>query len=156
MNRSKEVVTKLELPPGFSQDLPTDYDIRDYFPQTPIRNQNPCSACYAFAVVSMVENLGNMLAPFKDDALTTVKFPGISLSVQSIVDCSLTWDPYTSNHGCRGGNVRETFNLIRDNGLVSWDDYPYFAEVSFIIKGIRKMSFFGNPIDWVEIWWIDS
>jgi KDEL-tailed cysteine endopeptidase len=76
----------------------------------PVRNQGRCGACWAFAATAAIESQlairprGNMI---------------VQLSQQELVDCDQT------SRGCRGGLARNAFNYVTQNGIASWQNYPY-------------------------------
>lgn len=49
-----------------------------------------------------------------------------SLSSQQLIDCDNKY-----NDGCNGGNPYYSFDYVINHGLVSNDQYPYLAKVSF-------------------------
>lgn len=131
---STRFIRESTLHSRLNSSLPRNYDIRDYYPQTRIQDQKKCGSCYAFATVAMYENLATILVPFTYRFLANMKirFPGKPLSVQSVVDCSLSYDPNTENRGCDGGTFDGASDFIQYNGIVPSRNYPYVGEVSLI------------------------
>ncbi|CAO2837285.1 unnamed protein product [Amaranthus hypochondriacus] len=78
---------------------------------TPIKNQESCGCCWAFATVAAVEGLNKI----KTGNL-------ISLSEQDLLDCDTNYD-----HGCDGGgNMIYAFTFIlHNNGILTESAYPY-------------------------------
>lgn len=120
-----EELTHFLLPPSFTatpestkgysgQVLPSAGPIPDYFDWrdhdvvTSVKDQQSCGDCYAFGTAAVVETM---------HAINT----GIltNLSEQQITDCD------TTSHGCNGGYLYSSMNLVRDVGLVPLEDYPY-------------------------------
>lgn len=82
-----------------------------------IRNQGLCGACWAFSAVEGVES-----------SIVIQEGLYVSLSVQQLLDCDRAF-----NRGCFGGNPVNAYSYIMQNGLNSWDDYPY---VEFAVRGL--------------------
>ena len=68
----------------------------------------------------------------------------LNLSVQELLDC----DKFT-DQGCVGGNPLLAFYYIHQNGLVSWQDYPYRAEA-----GECQLNATQNPVATAKAWGI--
>ena len=61
------------------------------------------------------------------------------LSEQQIIDCS------SSNNGCKGGFTYYALDYVKDNGLESFNQYPYFGNVDiFLLKFIILFKFKHN------------
>ncbi|XP_031214595.1 cathepsin 7-like [Mastomys coucha] len=82
---------------------------------TPVRSQGGCGACWAFSVAASIES-----HLFKK----TGKL--IPLSVQNLIDCSVTY----GNKGCDGGKPYAAFQYVKNNGgLEAEATYPYEGRV---------------------------
>jgi len=79
---------------------------------SPIRNQQECGSCYAFASAAAMEvHLRLKKGIFED------------VSEQDIVDCSTASH---GNNGCDSGNTMKSFKYINENGFVTKRSvYPY-------------------------------
>jgi C1A family cysteine protease len=90
------------------QGVPATWDWRTQGAVTPIKNQEQCGSCWAFATVATVEGLWFI----NGHSLT-------SYSEQQIVDCDTTCD------GCNGGYPYLAMNYLVKVGLELESDYPY-------------------------------
>ena len=82
----------------------------------PIKDQNPCGDCWAFAAVASLESA----AALKSKQLE-------SLSEQNLLDCVYDHDTCTL-----GGHFVTAFQYIKkNNGIDSETSYPYNAKVNF-------------------------
>jgi C1A family cysteine protease len=79
---------------------------------TPIKNQNQCGSCWAFATVESVES-----------ALAINGYPLTQLSPQELVDCTFSY----GNYGCNGGFMDKALAFIIENGICTDDEYPYMT-----------------------------
>ncbi|XP_046868988.1 procathepsin L isoform X7 [Drosophila willistoni] len=107
----KEVVGMSHL-----ENVPDSFDWRKKGFTTLAHNQQNCGSCYAFSIAESIE--GQI---FK----RTGKL--LSLSVQQIVDCSISF----GNQGCTGGSLRNTLRYLQaTGGLMRSSDYKYVSKVA--------------------------
>lgn len=116
---------------------------RNYITQ--IRNQGSCGACWAFAVLAAAEGVYNIeqnrysvqftarspLPPRTFSAhngstafvppTMIAALPGPNLSEQDLISC-------TTAGNCNGGYVSEAANMLKNQGVVSEDCFPYQAK----------------------------
>uniref|UniRef100_A0A2P2HXC0 Cathepsin L1-like n=1 Tax=Hirondellea gigas TaxID=1518452 RepID=A0A2P2HXC0_9CRUS len=93
-------------------DLPVEIDWRIKGAVTPVKDQDDCGSCWAFAAVGALE--GQIF-------LRTGKLE--SLSEQALLDCS------DSNFACEGGVPNLAFEYIQSvGGIPSAEEYPYQGE----------------------------
>ena len=78
---------------------------------TPVRNQQKCRNCYAFAATASIEA-----------SLWLKHKINVTLSPQQITDCSFNY----KNLGCNGGLVAYSFGYTNDVGLIE-DRYYSFS-----------------------------
>jgi cathepsin L len=79
----------------------------------PVKDQQICGSCYAFAANTVLE--GTIAAK-------TGK-PYRHLSEQQVVDCSNDY----GNKGCQGGWMANVWDYAKDFGLTTESEYPYEA-----------------------------
>jgi C1A family cysteine protease len=91
--------------------IPSDWSWLTQGAVTPIKNQEQCGSCWAFATVATTEGLyeinGNKLTSFSE---------------QQIVDCDTTCD------GCGGGWPYLAMAYVAANGLETEAEYPYAGQ----------------------------
>jgi len=111
--------------------LPDDFDWRAKGAVNPVKNQEQCGSCWAFATVANIEGAG---------FVSTGKL--VSLSEQELVDC----DKATGDQGCGGGLPSNAFkDMIQNNiGLELEKAYPYEARNGKCqASGSQEVSFIG-------------
>lgn len=82
---------------------------------TPVRDQQRCGSCWAFAAVEQVES----------DAIRTLGYgtsSGDWLSTQQVTSCTMP-----GVFGCNGGDPYWSFKYLMSNGLQSESSYPYVS-----------------------------
>ena len=87
---------------------PEAWDWRDKGYVAHVKDQGSCGSCWAFSTMANLEgqyykNKGKM----------------VTFSEQMLVDC----DTYDS--GCNGGLMENTFDWLKENGIMTDADYPY-------------------------------
>ncbi|XP_074562981.1 cysteine proteinase 1-like [Curcuma longa] len=116
--RRPSLASSPEAPVLPTNDLPTDFDWRDYGAVGAVKNQGSCGSCWSFSTAAALEG-----AHF----LATGKLK--SLSEQQLVDCDHECDldePDACDQGCNGGLMTTAFQyLLKAGGLQSEEDYPY-------------------------------
>lgn len=104
---------------NFVSTLPSEIDWRDKNVVTPIKDQGQCGSCWAFSTVATLESA----VAIKTGVLT-------NLSEQQLVDCD-NFKNGGVDHGCNGGLMDNAFDWIgKNNGLCSYEDYPYTSGVT--------------------------
>lgn len=94
---------------------PPALDWRTQGAVTPVKNQSPCAASWAFSTTGLVEG--------------SWKIAGhslVSLSEQQLLDCT----GYFGNNGCYGGYVSNSLSYVLQFGLTSEGNYPYTGNPS--------------------------
>jgi C1A family cysteine protease len=91
----------------------------------PIKDQGNCGSCWSFAAVTSFE--GTIAKKYNRSP--------VRLSEQSLVDCTLTTNSANRDRfgkdygmwGCQGGLLPPAWEFIKDNGIMTNEDYPYFS-----------------------------
>jgi len=100
------------------KDLPATLDWRDHQGAswvTPVRDQENCGSCWAFATVGPIESAVAYANGWA--------YPSLDLSEQQLLSCSI-------NLGCDlGGLTTLSFEYAQNTGLVDEDCFPYEADV---------------------------
>ncbi|KAM7521177.1 hypothetical protein LguiB_020139 [Lonicera macranthoides] len=101
-----------------TNNLPEDFDWREYGAVTGVKDQGSCGSCWSFSTTGALEG-----AHF----LSTGKL--VSLSEQQLVDCDHECDPEEAGScdaGCNGGLMNNAFEYaLKAGGLEREADYPY-------------------------------
>eukprot|EP00698_Gefionella_okellyi_P020760 TRINITY_DN656_c0_g1_i2.p1 TRINITY_DN656_c0_g1~~TRINITY_DN656_c0_g1_i2.p1 ORF type:complete len:613 (+),score=84.62 TRINITY_DN656_c0_g1_i2:180-1841(+) len=94
--------------------IPSSFDARTQWPNCihPIRNQEQCGSCWAFAGT---EALSDRFCIATNGATNVV------LSPEDLVSCDTTDD------GCQGGQLQNAWNFMAKKGVVSDACFPYSA-----------------------------
>jgi len=130
--------TKLKVAAPLNMSgLPDGFDWREKGAVNPVKNQQQCGSCWAFATVANIEGAG-----FVENKKL------LSLSEQDLVDC----DKATGNTGCQGGLPSNAYKDMIQNkiGLELEADYPYTASNGPTCKATpsKEKAFIK---DWVQI-----
>nr|CAD7423421.1 unnamed protein product [Timema monikensis] len=92
-----------------TNELPTNFDWRDYGYVTPVRDQGDCGACWAFSAMAVLES-----------HILKKKRPVNHLSEQWLIDCS--------GMNCTGGWMGSAFDyMMQKNAIVEDQFYQYTA-----------------------------
>jgi C1A family cysteine protease len=105
---------------GFRMNVPAEWDWTLRGAVTPVKNQQKCGSCWAFAAIGVLESLFY---------ITTNKLH--SFSEQFIVDCNTGLFAEELNQGCKGGSPENTF-IYGQHGLnagVRYEEsHPYLGK----------------------------
>ncbi|XP_042418484.1 cysteine proteinase 1-like [Zingiber officinale] len=116
--RRPSMTSSPEAPILPTNDLPTDFDWRDYGAVAAVKNQGSCGSCWSFSTAAALEG-AHFMATGKLE----------SLSEQQLVDCDHECDsdePDACDQGCNGGLMTTAFKyLLKAGGLQREEDYPY-------------------------------
>lgn len=106
--RQITIISRGMFPPG-----PSFVDWRLKGAITPVKDQGFfCNACWAFSAIAGLE------------AHWFIKYnKSITFSEQNLIDCNR--HNFTGNWGCLGGSQSSAYEYIRQNGIMSEDNYPY-------------------------------
>nr|CAH7731777.1 unnamed protein product [Callosobruchus chinensis] len=108
-------------------EVPNSVDWRKLGAVTEVRNQGDCGSCWAFSAAAAIE--GQVFIHKK--ILET-------LSPQNLMDCAT--GKY-GNFGCHGGDQRDAFKYVIDQGILTEKEYPYTeTDGTCIKKGGLKIS----------------
>jgi len=91
-----------------AKTLPSSFDWRSSGAVTPVKDQQECGGCWAFA------STGDMEGTIKLKTGTLV-----SLSEQELISCD------TAAAGCDGGMMNEAYQFVVNNGITTETQYPY-------------------------------
>lgn len=95
-------------------DIPAEFDATKQWPDFihPIRNQERCGSCWAFAAS---ETLSDRFAIASNGSVNVV------LSPEDLVSCD------TGDMGCNGGILSQAWKYLQNTGIVTDDCFPYTA-----------------------------
>jgi C1A family cysteine protease len=99
---------------------------------TPVKNQNPCGSCWAFAAAATFEHSYAKLYGNKLD-----------LSEQDMVACGVTCDG-KDNGSCAGGLVHKALDYIKCKGVANEAAYKYSATSTPCISRLKS--------NWANAW----
>ena len=104
------------------KDVPTSYDWRDQGAITPVKNQESCGSCWAFASTETLESHHFI----KNSEL-------VVLAPQQLVDCTPNPDHCGGTGGCQGATAELAYTYLQKSpsGLAQESDYPYKAVDGF-------------------------
>lgn len=102
------VVNSNPIHPKISNEAPSSLDWRQLNRVTSVKSMGSCSASWAFSVVG---NLEGLYAQYHGTL--------VDLSSSVIIDCD------TKDSGCNGGLMQYAFEWLKDNGIMTEEDYPY-------------------------------
>jgi len=96
------------------KDIPASFDARKQWPQSihPIRDQQRCGSCWAFAASEVLSDRFGIASNGKEEAV---------LSPEDLVSCD------SSDMGCQGGILSNAWNYLKDTGIVTDKCFPYTA-----------------------------
>ncbi|XP_037943272.1 procathepsin L-like [Teleopsis dalmanni] len=101
--------------PPLNKNLPLSIDWRELGAVTPVKKQNKCGSCWAFAATGALES---------HNFLKTGNL--VEFSEQNLIDCVVPTE-YIGN-GCHGGNKEQAFLYVQNNGGINTEQtYPYLA-----------------------------
>jgi C1A family cysteine protease len=110
-NAAPQEVVEANILDAQVETVPTSWNWLNEGAVTPIKNQEQCGSCWAFATVATTEGLyeinGNTLTSFSE---------------QQIVSCDKTCA------GCNGGWPYLAMAYVAANGLETESEYPYIAQ----------------------------
>ncbi|KAF1745567.1 hypothetical protein MXB_598, partial [Myxobolus squamalis] len=125
----------LKKPLGFYEDedpifvgkkIPLEFDWSQEGVVSPVKSQYKCGSCYAFSAVGAIESqFAIQIGQLRN------------LSVQEIVDCSVSY----GNEACNGGYMEKVYEYVIDNGISTDSAYPYKARKQNCQKNNPNSSF---------------
>ncbi len=103
---------KYDFTPSFGdEEYPENFNWSDFNILGPVKRQGKCGGCWAFTTVGTVE------------AYYTIKTGKKKVfSEQQLLDCN------TLSMGCDGGNMRQGYEYLVNNGLMLEKEYPFELE----------------------------
>ncbi|VDK18306.1 unnamed protein product [Anisakis simplex] len=111
--------------------LPVDFDWRSRSVVTPVRDQDKCNSCWAFAAVAVIETFWAIKTGQMQD-----------LSEQELIDCDINSD------GCRYGYPATAYLVAERKGMLHESKLPYMdsrgpecpkQNGSVFVKSIQKI-----------------
>ncbi|KAI9086160.1 hypothetical protein K1719_031881 [Acacia pycnantha] len=114
------------------EEAPSSMDWTKKGVVTPVKHQQKCGCCWAFAATGAIESL---------NAIATGEL--VSLSEQELVDCD------SKSQACSGGWPSYAFDwVIRNGGISKEEDYPYTAQQGYcrasMQNGVVKINSYQN------------
>ncbi|KAH7821747.1 putative cathepsin B2 cysteine protease [Monocercomonoides exilis] len=96
----------------YRNDVPESFDSRDQWPGKilPVRNQQQCGSCWAFAIAECVGDRLEVAGKGQGD-----------MSPQDLVSCDKT------DQACNGGEFDPAWTWTRDNGITTDQCLPYVS-----------------------------
>jgi cathepsin B len=96
------------------KDVPASFDARKQWPESihPIRDQQRCGSCWAFAASEVLSDRFGIASQGKSEAV---------LSPEDMVSCDQT------DMGCQGGMLSNAWNYLKNTGIVTDKCFPYTA-----------------------------
>ncbi|CDW91358.1 vignain precursor [Stylonychia lemnae] len=113
---------KLQGTVGPQTNLLEALDWRHQNKVSSVKDQQGCSAGYAFSSIAALESSLMIKDP--------VRYSIVDLSEQQILDCSV-------NNGCEGGQVPNVFQYSQRNGITTEALYPYAGSQQQCKQGVR-------------------
>jgi len=92
--------------------IPRSIDWRENGAVTHVKDQGNCGSCWAFSATGAIEGA----YAIKNKNL-------VEFSEQQLLDCSSEYE----NMGCSGGWMTKAFEYVKDHGLQTEEEYPYYA-----------------------------
>ena len=122
-------------------DLPGEFDWRDYDGVTPVTNQGACGSCWDFAALAALEA-----------AILIHGGLELDLSEQAILSCA------TPGNGCDGSSAAVAWMWIKEHGAVSEACMPYQAsdntpctqDACETIATVRDWVYIPNDVDAIK------
>ena len=106
----KNLLRPLNILKKKNENIRVNWNNTEYL--SPVKDQGQCGSCYAFSTTNVLETFMRINGYYIN-----------RLSEQELVDCS------KDNFGCEGGFMHLAFDyIVKSNGLVSHDKYPYYAK----------------------------
>ncbi len=108
--------------PTTTSTLPTSLDCRSLGLVTPVKDQEECASCWAFASTATIESKLLKLGAGAQD-----------LSEQDLVNCA-------SSSGCGSNSIDTAYNFVINNGQARETAAPYTGTVRLIF--VKHSTFF--------------